>query len=328
MLKQRYFIHLLLFVLLCMLTTNAMAKPPSSSLTSSCLSNKELNMIAKQALPELQAIDPSVTLTDVKNVIKSTGDCASLDEINAALAQYSDELSASTGSVTSNTAPTISGTPDISVTEEIFYIFTPIATDADNDTLSFSASNLPSWASFDATTGAVYGTPMNTDIGSYDNISIKVSDGTTTASLPAFNIEVLAAPVAIPDNPLSQDVVSYSIYMGPSQDALTLQTTLDTGSSVTFNTSLTAADTYFFAIVAHDANGNNSFVSNPELIGFRIYAGTSSDGLLPATDLSSGADTVFQISGLDAGTFYLSVTAFDSNGNEAPLSNMAQILLM
>jgi hypothetical protein len=317
--------HLFLIVLLCITATDSLAKRPSSSFSDGCMSNKQLTIMAKQVLPELQSIDPTVTLTDVKTVIKSAGRCASIEEINAALAAYSSSLSAST---TTNSAPTISGTPGSSVTEGSFYSFTPNATDDDNDTLTFSVSNLPSWASFNAATGAIFGTPQNVDIGPYDNIAITVSDGTDTASLTGISIEVLAAPVAAPENPLYNDIVSYSIYMGTTRDALTLQTTLDTGSSVAFNTSLPVADTYYFSIVAHDANGNNIFLSNPDLSGFRIYAGTSSDGLLPASDLNSGPDTVFQISGLYAGTFYLSVTAFDSNGNEGPLSNIAQILLM
>ena len=318
--------HFFLFALLSVVATDTLAKRSSwSSSDSSCLSRKEITIIAKQALPELQSLDPTITLTDVKMVIRSAGDCASIEEINTVLADYSSSLSAGTSV---NTAPTISGTPGTSVTEGTFYIFTPTATDADQDTLNFSVSNLPSWASFDNTTGAIFGTPANAEIGNYNNIMITVSDGTDTASLPVFGIEVLASPVSAPDNPLYKDIVSYSIYMGPARDALSLRATLDTGSNVTFNTSLTAAETYYFSIVAHDANGNNIFLSNPDLSGFRIYAGTSSDGLLPATDLSSGPDTVFQISGLYAGTFYLSVTAFDSNGNEGPLSNIVQIQLM
>lgn len=283
MLKQKYFIHLLLFVLLCILTTNAMAKRPSSVSTDSCLSNKELTILAKQALPELQAIDPSVTLTDVKNVIKSAGDCASLDEINAALAQYSDELSANTGSITTNTAPTISGTPDNSVTEEVFYIFTPTAMDADNDTLIFSVSNLPSWASFDATTGTVYGTPLNADVGSYDNISIKVSDGTDTTILPAFSIEVLATPTdttttpnyvsttiswTIPTtrilgDPLSlSELKGYNIYYGTAPgnytDSIAVEDAQQTSTSVT----LQSGQTYYFIVEAIDTDGNPSPESN------------------------------------------------------------------
>ena len=41
-------------------------------------------------------------------------------------------------------------------------------------------------------TGSLSGTPTTTDVGTYSNISISVSDGTVSASLPAFSIAVVA----------------------------------------------------------------------------------------------------------------------------------------
>jgi hypothetical protein len=227
-----------------------------------------------------------------------------------------------------NTAPSINGFPDEIITEGFFYIFTPDASDPDGDDLIFSINNLPQWAKFDTVTGAIYGTPTVTDVGLYENIMISVSDGQATATLSGISIDVIEALPAVPENPLFNEIVGYSIYIGTSRDTLTLQTTLDVGSSISYSTDLEAANIYHFSIVAHDANGNNIFLSNSELSGYRIYAGTSSDSLLPAFELVSGPNDVFQISGLYAGTFYLSVTAYDTSGNEGPLSNIAQILLM
>lgn len=73
------------------------------------------------------------------------------------------------------------------------YSFTPTATDPDGDALTFSASNVPSWATFNATTRTLSGTP--TAPGTFANITIGVTDGTSTVSLPAFSI-VVTAPVA------------------------------------------------------------------------------------------------------------------------------------
>ena len=50
--------------------------------------------------------------------------------------------------------------------------------------------NKPSWASFNGTTGQLYGTPGNSDADVYSNIVISVDDGVLTASLSGFNITV------------------------------------------------------------------------------------------------------------------------------------------
>ncbi|MFK8017268.1 MAG: putative Ig domain-containing protein [Gammaproteobacteria bacterium] len=92
-----------------------------------------------------------------------------------------------------NSAPTISGTPDASVAVGMSYSFTPTSTDADGDALTFSVQNLPSWASFSATTGALTGTPAQTDAGQSQDITISVSDGTQSVSLAAFSITVVPA---------------------------------------------------------------------------------------------------------------------------------------
>ncbi|HUG04233.1 MAG TPA: putative Ig domain-containing protein, partial [Steroidobacteraceae bacterium] len=75
-----------------------------------------------------------------------------------------------------NTAPTISGTPPTSAREGLAYSFTPTAADADGDTLTFSIVNRPSWASFNTSTGKLSGTPGTGTVGTYSNITIKVSD--------------------------------------------------------------------------------------------------------------------------------------------------------
>ncbi len=71
------------------------------------------------------------------------------------------------------------------------YSFVPNVVDVDaNTTLSFTVTNLPHWASFNPSTGAITGTPANSDVGTYNNIVLSVSDGTTTTMLGSFNITV------------------------------------------------------------------------------------------------------------------------------------------
>ena len=89
-----------------------------------------------------------------------------------------------------NTAPVISGTPATTVVAGTAYSFTPVATDADGQTLTFSIANQPSWAQFDTATGRLTGTPAAGQVGTYAAITISVSDGSAQASLPAFSIVV------------------------------------------------------------------------------------------------------------------------------------------
>jgi len=93
----------------------------------------------------------------------------------------------------SNRAPTISGSPASTAQVTQAYSFTPAGSDPDQDTLTYSITNKPSWATFTATTGRLSGTPSAANVGSYTAITIKVSDGKLTAALAAFSINVTAA---------------------------------------------------------------------------------------------------------------------------------------
>ncbi|KHT62699.1 hypothetical protein RJ45_16030, partial [Photobacterium gaetbulicola] len=90
-----------------------------------------------------------------------------------------------------NDAPTISGTPATSVQQDASYSFTPVASDIDNDALTFGIDNLPVWASFNTASGLLSGTPTNDDVGTTSNIVIHVSDGVATDSLDPFSLEVV-----------------------------------------------------------------------------------------------------------------------------------------
>jgi hypothetical protein len=91
-----------------------------------------------------------------------------------------------------NDAPTISGSPATKAVQDTAYSFTPAGNDVDvGDTLAYSISNKPGWASFDAATGTLSGTPTNDDVGTTtSNIVISVSDGEETASLSSFDLTV------------------------------------------------------------------------------------------------------------------------------------------
>ena len=90
----------------------------------------------------------------------------------------------------SNTAPTISGSPSATATEDSVYVYQPIVFDADGDKLTFSIVNRPTWASFNTSNGRLTGTPDDGNLGTYSNINISVSDGSASTSTGAFSIMV------------------------------------------------------------------------------------------------------------------------------------------
>ncbi|RLJ21158.1 hypothetical protein DJ030_05385, partial [bacterium endosymbiont of Escarpia laminata] len=107
---------------------------------------------------------------------------------------------------TTNSAPSISGSPAGNATEGTAYSFTPSASDPDGDGLTFSIVNKPAWASFNTTTGQLSGTPVAGTAGNYSNIGISVFDGTVSATLNAFQI-IVTAPAPGGGNNLYVDLL-------------------------------------------------------------------------------------------------------------------------
>ncbi len=102
-------------------------------------------------------------------------------------------VSAGTNPGPTNHPPVISGVPADAVAAGQAYSFQPVASDPDGQALTFSIAGRPSWANFNTSTGQLSGTPATTDIGPYPNVTITVSDGAASASLPAFSITVIAS---------------------------------------------------------------------------------------------------------------------------------------
>lgn len=92
-----------------------------------------------------------------------------------------------------NMPPVIDGVPAASVIVGRTYSFTPFGWDPDGDLLSYSIQNMPSWATFNPASGRLSGVPGSGAEGTYANIAITVSDNDSSASLPAFTIDVVAA---------------------------------------------------------------------------------------------------------------------------------------
>ena len=168
-----------------------------------------------------------------------------------------------------NSPPTISGTPPATVLAGQAYSFTPSASDPDGDSLTFSVSNQPSWANFDSNSGELSGTPTIGDVGNYSDVSISVSDGQATASLPMFSVTVdqsgassatlsWTAPSMNNDGSPLTDLAGYNIYYGTSSRNYTNQIVVNNPGVTTFVVDNLNPDTYYFAATAVNSGGTES----------------------------------------------------------------------
>ncbi|WP_323815748.1 Ig-like domain-containing protein [Cellvibrio sp. NN19] len=158
-----------------------------------------------------------------------------------------------------NDAPTISGTPSTSVDQDVPYSFVPVATDVDaGTTLTYSIINKPGWASFDSATGALTGTPTNADVGVTTGIVISVSDGTMSASLPAFNLEVIRT--VDPLQPIVTAPADITIDASALYTPITLRQLLSLNQSATQE----QVDALLNSMASDGISGNQCCVTQPE----------------------------------------------------------------
>ena len=172
-----------------------------------------------------------------------------------------------------NRPPVISGSPLLSVNVLLPYVFQPTASDPDGDPLTFSIQNRPSWATFDTSTGRLSGTPGLGDIGSVTNITISVSDGTATASLSAFSLNVLQVSVGTAtvnwtppstntDGSALTNLSGYRITYGRSADNLDQTVTINNAGTTTYTIDNLSVGRWYFAVYAVNQAGVESDISN------------------------------------------------------------------
>jgi hypothetical protein len=172
-----------------------------------------------------------------------------------------------------NRAPTITGTPLLSLNVLAAYAFQPSASDADGNTLTFSIQNRPAWATFSTSTGRLSGTPQLTDIATFSNIIISVSDGTASASLPAFNLSVLqaatgsaqiswTAPTTNTDGSSITNLSGYRVLYGRTSGSLDESVNVTNPGLTTYRVENLSVGTWYFAVVAMNAAGGESDMSN------------------------------------------------------------------
>ncbi len=159
-------------------------------------------------------------------------------------------------------APTVSGSPRNSVIVGEAYSFTPTTTEPSGGTLTFSIQNAPSWATFNSATGQLSGTPRASDVGTYANILISVTNGRTSTSLPAFPIAVTEdasgsvtlnwmAPTENVDGTPLNNLAGYNITYGNSANAMSKVVQIANPGVLTYVLSNLSPGTWYFAVTAY-----------------------------------------------------------------------------
>jgi len=176
-------------------------------------------------------------------------------------------------SAPANPPPTISGAPATSANAGTAYSFTPTASDPNGNALTFSIQNPPSWASFNTQSGNLSGTPGSGDAGTYSNIIISVSDGTSTASLAAFSIIVTqvangsatvswSAPTQNTDGSALTNLAGFNIYYGTSASNLNQSVQIANPGLTTYALGNLAPGAWYFAVNAYTTAGAESALSS------------------------------------------------------------------
>jgi hypothetical protein len=110
---------------------------------------------------------------------------------------------------------TIGGTPPSSATVATWYSFQPTAKDTVESRIRFDVYNKPTWAYFDNGTGRLYGRPSPQEVGTYGNITIRLTDWYGYVDMPAFSIKVVGAqPTPVNSTPTISGHASTAVNAG------------------------------------------------------------------------------------------------------------------
>lgn len=173
---------------------------------------------------------------------------------------------------TTAAALAITGTPATTATAGQSYHFQPSVSGGSGTNVTYSVSNLPSWARFNTASGAVSGTPSASQTGSYANITIKVSKGGSTVSLAPFTVSVITggtgaatlswtAPALNTNGSILSDLAGYHIYYGTSASALSQEADVAGAAATSYTVSGLNTGTYYFAVTAYSSQGTESMPS-------------------------------------------------------------------
>ena len=184
-----------------------------------------------------------------------------------------DSTSTTTSTTGGNQAPTISGSPALQAVQGQTYSFSPSATDPNGDALTFSIANRPAWLAFNTTTGHLTGAPTAADVGMYANITISVSDGTTTTTVGPFSIQVVGTatgsvtlswtpPTQNTDSSPLTNLAGYKVYWSTTPGSFANSTIVNNPGLSSYVVEQLTPATWYFVVTAVNSQGIESGYSN------------------------------------------------------------------
>jgi hypothetical protein len=171
----------------------------------------------------------------------------------------------------------LTGTPATSVTAGQNYAFQPTVS-AGSGSVTFQIQGKPTWAAFNASTGALTGTPAVANEGTTTGITITGSNGSSSASIGPFAIAVNAPPASPPatgsatlswtaptentdGSPLT-NLAGFHIYYGTTSGQWTSTITIASATETSYVVTGLAPGTYYFTVVAFNTDEVDSTDSN------------------------------------------------------------------
>lgn len=173
-----------------------------------------------------------------------------------------------------NSAPVIKGSPVTSAKTNQAYAFQPTAIDRDGDPVTFTVQNKPAWATFDASSGRLSGTPSSSYTGRFPGIRISASDGKASSDLPAFDITVIGTettgsaklswqpPTENVDGTALTNLAGYVIRYGTSVNSLSQEVRIANPGITSSVVENLAPATWYFTVSAYTSTGAESIASN------------------------------------------------------------------
>lgn len=193
--------------------------------------------------------------------------CASCGGGGSSSSSATQSSTAPSPASAANAAPSIAAVDNEYARVGQSFDLLPNARDPEGDALNFSAINLPPWASIDARSGRLTGTPGPDDQGVYESITITVADAGRQTSSPPFSITVVGdvgmgvatlrwetPPSKVDGSPLD-DLSGYRILYGRDGNDLDMSVLIGDAATTSYEFTTLQSGVWYFAVVAVNAGG-------------------------------------------------------------------------
>ena len=210
-----------------------------------------------------------------------------------------------------NDAPTVTSTALTSITEDSAYSYTFAASDVDSgDTITYAATTLPSWLTFNAKTGVLSGTPDNAQVGNH-SVVLTATDSGGAVDTQSFTITVSN----VNDAPTVTSTALTSITEGSAYSYTFAASDVDSGDTITYAaTTLPSWLTFNAKTGVLSGTPDNAQVGNHSV----VLTATDSGGAVDTQSFTvnvAALNTEFQVNKISTGAQYEpAISTLDDGG--------------